>query len=118
MLHKAMSIILAAVGSIQNLLTVVKGKLHSQKSFMFVLNLFVSNLLMSSVGIRLYVVPAFLTYPGNDVICPFSGFVWNLFAEQYAYYFRSLHLNRAFYEVWMAQFSQLETRALSFPFLD
>ena len=37
---------------------------------MFVLNLFVSNLLMSSEGIPLYFVPAFLTYPVNDVICP------------------------------------------------
>lgn len=81
------------------LLTIVKGKLHSQKSFMFVLNLFVSNLLMSSVGIPLYIVPAFFTYPGNDVISSFLWIyclqiVWNLFAEQYAYFSQSLHFRK------------------------
>lgn len=72
--HKAMIISLATVGAILNsvgIIAVVKGGLYSQKSFAFVLNLFVSNFLMSSVGI----LPTFLETSSYDDTCSILGFI-------------------------------------------
>ena len=77
-IRKAVSTLLSGLGTIINsvaIIAVLKGKLYSQKTFKVVLNLFVSNLMMSAVALPLFIVPAFLTFPGNDVTCPFSGFI-------------------------------------------
>lgn len=76
--HKAMIISLATVGAILNsvgIIAVVKGGLYSQKSFAFVLNLFVSNFLMSSVGLPVYILPTFLETSSYDHICSILGFI-------------------------------------------
>lgn len=76
--HKTMIISLATVGAILNsvgITAVVKGGLYSQKSFAFVLNLFVSNFLMSAVGLPVYILPTFLETSSYDDICSILGFI-------------------------------------------
>lgn len=80
--HKAMIISLATVGAILNIvgiIAVVRGGLYSKKSFTFLLNFFVSNFLMSSIGLPVYISPAFLETSRNAKtcaeICSISGYI-------------------------------------------
>lgn len=76
--HKAMIISLATVGAILNIvgiIAVVRGGLYSKKSFTFLLNLFVSNFLMSSIGLPVYISPAFLETSRNAETCSISGYI-------------------------------------------
>ncbi|XP_062574318.1 G-protein coupled receptor moody-like [Saccostrea cucullata] len=76
-MHKVITTILIVVGTVINfvaIFVILKGGLYRQKPFTFVLNLFVGNLLMCSIGFPLYITPAFSSIPRHDVNCPFSGF--------------------------------------------
>ncbi|XP_061187069.1 protein trapped in endoderm-1-like [Saccostrea echinata] len=77
-LHKITTLAISSMGTIINLVAIfviVKGGLHRQRAFTFVLNLFIGNLLMCSVAFPLYSTPAFSPVPQDDINCPFSGYI-------------------------------------------
>lgn len=69
---------LAFVGTLINIIAiaaVVFVGLHKNKHFTFVLNLFVGNLLTSSISSPLSIASAIFSCAKNDVLCPYSGFL-------------------------------------------
>lgn len=76
--HLASSAFHAIVGTLINIIAiaaVIIAGLHKNKHFTFVLNLFVSNLLMSSISSPLSIASAILSCAQDDVLCPYSGFL-------------------------------------------
>lgn len=81
---------IALVGTFINILaivSIVNGRLLNNKTFTFVLVLFISNLLMYSICGPLSIASYILSCDRTDVLCPYSGFVifsisgislWNL----------------------------------------
>ncbi|XP_062591909.1 G-protein coupled receptor moody-like [Saccostrea cucullata] len=77
-LHQTLSTFIAIVGTILNLLAIfvlIKGRLHRQSPFKFVLNLFVSNLLMCSVCLPIISSYSFSVNLENNGACAFYGYV-------------------------------------------
>lgn len=80
----------ASVGTLIDMIAIiaiVHGGLSKNKTFIFVLNLFISNFLMRSICAPLSIVSVVYSCDKNDILCPFSGYVifslsgislWNL----------------------------------------
>ena len=61
--------------NIAAIIAIVYGRLYKQKSFTFVLNLFISNLLFCSIGTPISTSSVFLPTSQRGSMCPFSGFL-------------------------------------------
>lgn len=80
----------ASVGTLIDIIAIiaiVHGGLSKNKTFIFVLNLFISNFLMRSICAPLSIVSVVYSCDKNDILCPFAGYVifslsgislWNL----------------------------------------
>ena len=69
------NVLVGACVNIFALVAIVYGRLHKQKSFTFVLSLFISNLLFCSIGTPISTSSVFLPESQKDLLCPFSGFL-------------------------------------------
>lgn len=78
-LHRALSLSIAVSGTITNLvaiIVIISRKLYQQKSFTFVLNFFVGNLLMSSIALPLHFSLSFSSLQNMNTRCPISGYAY------------------------------------------
>lgn len=78
-LHRVLSVSIAALGTVINLTTIVViicRRLYQKNNFLFVLNFFVGNLLMSSLALPLLFVLSFSSPQKLHVICVISGYAY------------------------------------------